>query len=88
MQIVSLTKRIGLRSLIDNLGLGNIAAGDVAFYICPCINAAGRIHSSGLAVDLLFTKDSVEAERLSKSLISLNTKRKRNGKESFRRSIG
>ncbi|QEK39260.1 single-stranded-DNA-specific exonuclease RecJ [Candidatus Nesciobacter abundans] len=76
LQIVSLTKRIGLRSLIDNLGLGNIAAGDVAFYICPCINAAGRIHSSGLAVDLLFTKDSVEAERLSKSLISLNTKRK------------
>ena len=47
----------------------------IGFTIAPRINAAGRISSATLAVDLLLTEDENEANRLAYELCDINYKR-------------
>lgn len=68
----------GLKSLIDVSGLtvGSIQESDLGFRIGPRINAAGRIAHANLAVDLINSKDAVEARALARQLDELNQHRK------------
>ena len=67
---------IGLKELIKELNINNVTSNDIGFYIAPCINAAGRLESPNLVMDLLLNEDFVECNKQAKYLIDLNNKRK------------
>ena len=68
---------LGLQSLIEVSGLGGrrISESDVGFRLGPRINAAGRMGETDLAVRLLFSTSSEEAEAIARRLEVLNSRR-------------
>lgn len=70
--------RKGLLSMIKLSGLEKhkITIDDVVFKIGPRINAAGRMESGRMAVDLLTSEDEKEAERIGRSINDHNNDRK------------
>lgn len=68
----------GLKALAKGLNCSSSAidARDLGFAFAPCINAAGRIASAEIALELLLVDDGGEAQRLAQELIELNEKRK------------
>lgn len=79
------TKRTGLRVLIDLISQNSKleTEQDIAFQIAPRINAAGRMESATLPVELLLTNDQIEALKISEKIDYLNTQRKNNQEEIF-----
>ena len=69
------TERIGLSSLIEDAGVGNITSGAIGFRIGPRINAAGRLASPYDALELILSEDEERAKEKSELLCSLNSKR-------------
>ncbi|HVS09858.1 MAG TPA: single-stranded-DNA-specific exonuclease RecJ [Planctomycetota bacterium] len=69
----------GLRALLEVAGLGAqpLCAEDVGFKLGPRLNAAGRLGSAALAVELLLARDPAEARRLALELDKLNVERRR-----------
>ncbi len=73
------TKNIGLRTLIEMLGLmGNevLTYRDVGFSIAPAINAAGRLSHARLALELFLSANETQARNLSGTIIKLNRARR------------
>ncbi len=70
--------RKGLLSMIKLSGLEKhkITIDDVVFKIGPRINAAGRMESGRMAVDLLTSEDEKQAERIGRSINDHNNDRK------------
>ncbi len=52
-----------------------VSSADVAFRLGPRLNAAGRLKSAKLALDLLLTRDRLKAYRLARELDDLNRER-------------
>ncbi|MCR5718176.1 MAG: single-stranded-DNA-specific exonuclease RecJ [Oscillospiraceae bacterium] len=75
------TERPGLRALREVSGLSGkaLTAGNVAFGIAPRINAAGRLASPRLAVELMLAEDPQQAQQLAEQINQLNTNRKTEG---------
>ena len=72
------TRSRGLQALFETARIRPpFAADDVGFRIGPRLNAAGRLDSAELALELLLTRDEARARELSQSLESLNDRRKR-----------
>ncbi|MDP4180761.1 MAG: single-stranded-DNA-specific exonuclease RecJ [Bacillota bacterium] len=73
------TERVGLKSLFKiiekNSKLQNEE--DVAFQIAPRINAAGRMDTARLPVELLLSKDYHDSDELAQKINFLNEDRKR-----------
>ena len=68
---------VGIRALLDvSRARSPLSASDVAFRLGPRLNAAGRMGSAQLALDLLLTDDPVEAGRIAKHLDRLNNERR------------
>ena len=87
LKLLEETKRPGVRALIDAAS-GNktadrrfppkkrkINSGFIGFVLAPRINAAGRVSSASIAVELLLATDTEHAEKLAEELCSLNTTR-------------
>lgn len=87
LKLVENTNRPGLRALIDAAS-GNkvsdhkfppkkrkINSGFIGFVLAPRINAAGRVSSASIAVELLLATDEEKAAELAEELCSLNTSR-------------
>lgn len=74
-----LTKRKGLRAIIDNAGIGNKKFNStyVSFIIAPRLNAAGRMASADLSLRLLMSGDYEEAQKLAAELEQLNRQRQK-----------
>ncbi len=82
-----ITDKIGLASLINNCRNGEgkvvskykqkkkLSSGFVGFTLAPRINAAGRISSASLAVDLFLAKDDKVANDYSLQLCEINRER-------------
>src|SRR5574344_601560 len=72
------TNNFGLDALINELAMemGTINSIDIAFKIVPCINALGRMGSPNIGVELFLADDAVIADKLAKTAVSLNNKRK------------
>ncbi|MDR1908282.1 MAG: single-stranded-DNA-specific exonuclease RecJ [Holosporales bacterium] len=71
-------KNHGIRALIDVAGIKDkISAGHLGFAVGPRINAAGRIGSSSLGVQLLTTHDELVAKEIAINLNALNEERQR-----------
>ena len=54
----------------------SLSATDIAYYVSPMINAAGRIASAEAALGLFMAASSKEAEAAAAHLVALNTKRR------------
>ncbi|MCF7741104.1 MAG: single-stranded-DNA-specific exonuclease RecJ [Candidatus Marinimicrobia bacterium] len=73
------TTNPGIKELLSITGLANskhISVSDIVFRVSPRLNAAGRIASASLAVNLLTTKSNVNAHQLATHLEKLNSKRR------------
>jgi single-stranded-DNA-specific exonuclease len=73
--------KYGLSELLISLGLAGkrITSKELAWIVCPTLNAPGRIGNPDKVVELLLNKDPLERIRLSGEIKSLNDKRKRLG---------
>lgn len=70
---------VGIRQLaaLMNIELGKITSKRISFGIGPCLNAESRMTGKiETCLKLLQTKDNNEAEKLARSLIAINDKRK------------
>ena len=70
------TPRTGLKAIIEALEKKEITNSDLGFYIAPRINAAGRMESGNLAVELLETEDLENARNIAEKLNQLNIERR------------
>ena len=77
---------LGLNMLLGfcNLPDRELRAKDIAWYVSPVINSAGRMGDAYLAVELFTTGDVSTANELSKILIGLNEKRKEKGEKNLK----
>jgi single-stranded-DNA-specific exonuclease len=69
---------VGIKTLIKATNIKNIAEINVSnfnFKIAPLINAAGRVNDANIIVDLLTTKDDIQASEIGNRLIRENKKR-------------
>lgn len=76
MKVLAKTRRSGLRELLKTSGVKKITSEAVGFQIGPRLNAAGRLDTADISLNLLRTKSSVEATALAAKLELLNKKRK------------
>ena len=77
MVVLAKTRRAGLIQLMKIAGTRKIDTDAIGFQIGPRLNAAGRLKSAKLALDLLLVKSEVEAMSLAKELNELNSERKK-----------
>ena len=77
LEKINLKPNIGLRVLKSKLELENkIKSTDIAYYIGPCINAAGRIGDPFLGFNLLVKNNKKDLEVIAEKLINSNNERK------------
>ncbi|MBN1959796.1 MAG: single-stranded-DNA-specific exonuclease RecJ [Deltaproteobacteria bacterium] len=76
-QIAS-TQRVGLNALINitDISKNKITASDIGYKLGPRLNARGRLHHAGEAVELLLTNDTKRAQQIAASLDSANHERR------------
>ncbi|MBR1935541.1 MAG: single-stranded-DNA-specific exonuclease RecJ [Muribaculaceae bacterium] len=69
---------VGLKNIIKTCGMHkrDIGIPDIIFKIGPRINASGRMQSGQEAVELLVTRDSAQAQEISKNIDRYNEDRK------------
>jgi len=81
LQVMAKGRRKGLVALFrkENIPLQHVTEDDLGFFVAPKINAASRMESPRLAVELLTTTDDVRANELAGKLVSLNRARKLEG---------
>lgn len=79
------TERPGLIALREAAGLkaAPLTSASISFGIAPRINAAGRLASPRLAVELLLEEDPAKAQELAAQIEALNTERKACGEEIY-----
>jgi len=70
------TQRAGFKALLNVSGVKkSVSCTDVSFGVGPRINAAGRMASGDIVIELLTTKDSKRADTLAHRLERLNAER-------------
>ncbi|MCS7091750.1 MAG: single-stranded-DNA-specific exonuclease RecJ [Patescibacteria group bacterium] len=76
---INLTKRIGLKALVETAGLqmGKIGVYEINFQIAPRINATGRLDSAIDSLRLLCVKNQKRACELAESLNKTNIERQK-----------
>ena len=76
LETLTVTNRPGLLAMKKVIGIhGDVNGGHIGFGIGPRINAAGRMLSGKLVIDLLVTDDSKKAMKIAKRLNRLNEQR-------------
>jgi single-stranded-DNA-specific exonuclease len=77
LRVLNETNRLGLQALVvhSGLGLGNVAATDVGYRICPRLNASGQIDHASLGYRLLMADRYEEADAFAQRLEEKNTER-------------
>jgi single-stranded-DNA-specific exonuclease len=80
---------VGLASLIESAGVrgGKIDVGQIVFNIAPRINAVGRMGSAMRAVQLLTTRDQVQAREVAQVLEQENRRRKEIDNETLSQAL-
>lgn len=76
LKVLAKTPRPGLQELMRRAGVKTLNSDAIGFQIGPRINAAGRLSTADLSLNLLRTSSSVEAASLAGQLEELNKKRK------------
>lgn len=83
------TIHLGLRSLLEECGLENkpLKAGQIGFMVAPRINAAGRMDSARVGLELLLTGNMERAKELAQLLSRENALRQETEKEILAEAI-
>lgn len=76
LKVLEKTRRPGLIELMRSSGVKHITSESIGFQIGPRLNAAGRLETAELSLNLLRTKSSSEAATLASKLEELNKKRR------------
>lgn len=79
LKLLESTDMIGLRSLMRECGIDpfmGVKSDDVSYKMVPRLNAVGRLGDPRMALELLLTNDSFDAELFSKEMNALNFKRR------------
>lgn len=76
MKVLEKTRRAGLKELMRTAGVKKLDSETIGFQIGPRLNAAGRIESANIALELLRAKSGAEAASCANKLEELNKKRK------------
>ncbi|MBQ3296980.1 single-stranded-DNA-specific exonuclease RecJ [Candidatus Saccharibacteria bacterium] len=76
LKVLAKTRRPGLRELMTRAGVKNLHSDAIGFQIGPRLNAAGRLDTAHLSLDLLRTSKAPTAAALAEQLEQLNKKRK------------
>jgi len=87
LEQINNSSRAGLKAIIDTLEKETITINELGFYIGPRINAAGRMDSGNLAVELLMEEDLEKARILAEKLNQLNMERRVLDKETTQEAI-
>lgn len=74
--VLEKTRRPGLRELMRNAGVKTITSESIGFQIGPRLNAAGRLETAEIALNLLRTDSATKAATLAKKLEDLNKARR------------
>ncbi len=77
--VLNKTSNLGLRALIKNLGLplGSLKSDDVAFYLAPCLNSAGRVNHANDSLALLLSENKEQADKWALKLKETNNQRQK-----------
>ena len=76
------TERIGLEALLDESlprvqwRKTGVRAEHIAFQVAPRLNAVSRLESAETSIELLLTRDRIQAEEIARNLTLLNERRK------------
>ncbi len=83
------TKKPGLRALMNTSGITpqTLNASSIGFRIGPRINAIGRLADASLALDLMLTRDDVEAANLAQQLETANRDRQGEQQRIFEEAV-
>ncbi|MBR0480149.1 single-stranded-DNA-specific exonuclease RecJ [Candidatus Saccharibacteria bacterium] len=76
LKVLEKTRRAGLKELMKNAHVKELNSESIGFQIGPRLNAAGRLETADLALDLLRSRSPARAAALAKKLEELNKKRK------------
>ena len=76
LKVLAKTRRPGLKELMRKARVNNLTSDAIGFQIGPRLNAAGRLESAEISLNLLRTKSPTEAATLAAKLEELNQKRK------------
>ena len=76
LKVLQKTRRPGLKELMKKAGVKNLHSESIGFQIGPRLNAAGRLKSAELSLNLLRATDEPQAAALAEGLNELNKKRK------------
>lgn len=82
--VLGKTRRVGLKALMRIAGVKKLSAEAIGFQIGPRLNAAGRMETAELALELLLTDSKVEAERIADELNNLNQERRRQQQQAIK----
>ncbi len=75
-KVLSKTRRPGLKELMRSAGVKKLNSDSIGFQIGPRLNAAGRLETADISLNLLRAKGQTDAAKLAASLEQLNKKRK------------
>ncbi|MHB9034841.1 MAG: single-stranded-DNA-specific exonuclease RecJ [Anaerolineae bacterium] len=77
LHVLRSTPRLGLRALMNASGIvpTKVDSTSIAFRLGPRLNAAGRLYSAQLALDLLTTTELSQADALAQQLSEINSER-------------
>ena len=76
LKVLSKTRRVGLKELMKKAGVKNLNSEAIGFQIGPRLNAAGRLETADLALNLIQSDLAPGAAALAEKLEELNKKRK------------
>ena len=76
LKVLEQTRRLGLKELMKNAGVNKLNSDSVGYQIGPRLNAAGRLKTADLALNLLRASSPAEAANLAAKLEELNKQRK------------
>lgn len=92
IKVLEKTRRKGLVEILSRARVKNLTSESIGFQIGPRLNAAGRLKTADLALNLLRANSPVEAATIAEQLEELNQKRKKEQqsamKEIIARGIG
>jgi single-stranded-DNA-specific exonuclease len=85
LEVLKKTRRPGLKALLAVAGVeqGSVDARTLGFVLGPRLNAAGRLETAEMALELLKTDDSMRALELAEKLDNLNKERRQVQDEIF-----
>lgn len=85
LEILNSSTNLGINKLKEKNNINKVTTTSLGFKLGPCINAAGRLDSASVGVELFLEDDEVLATKYAEKLILLNEERKELTNEAYKR---